>query len=275
MESTDNVLEDTVAQNQSKNSEWNIQDMTANNRSQNVSEICASDVLAMSAKTSLSVLESLVRAAQQESQDKTPVQISQIVVVRIDKKQQSDNSVVRERCARCKKELTEEDLNAAKDEVSKSVPLHEPEQQEAAASAKSQAIKMGVLDESKRVFWNYFFLNDEEFRYIPIKEILKAAEEALLKRKKWKHCLAFETFKASLKAWNVKRHKNQHLEYLAEWYVGSYHKITPEEVKDDGTRDDELATHWRALVEESKGKEGNAISQLKYAIEKMKEKDKK
>jgi len=28
-------------------------------------------------------------------------------------------------------------------------------------------------------------------------------------------------------------------------------------------------------VEESKGKEGNAISQLKYAIEKMKEKDKK
>jgi hypothetical protein len=29
------------------------------------------------------------------------------------------------------------------------------------------------------------------------------------------------------------------------------------------------------LVEESKGKEGNAISQLKYAIEKMKEKDKK
>ena len=87
--------------------------------------------------------------------------------------------------------------------------------------------------------------------------------------------MAFETFNASLKAWNVKRQINQHLEYLAELYVGHYHKITLEEVKDDGTQDDELATHWRALVEESKGKEGNAISQPKYAIEKMKEKDKK
>ena len=74
---------------------------------------------------------------------------------------------------------------------------------------------------AKESFGITFYLNDEEFRYIPSKEILKAAEEALLKRKKWKHCLAFETFKASLKAWNVKRHKNQHLEYLAEWYVGS------------------------------------------------------
>ncbi len=118
--------------------------------------------------------------------------------------------MVRERCARCKKELTEEDLNAAKDEIPKSAPQHEPEQQAAATSAKSQAIKMGVLDESKRVFWNYFFPNDKDFRYIPSKEILKAAEEALLKRKKWKHCLAFETFKASLKAWNVKRQRNQH-----------------------------------------------------------------
>jgi hypothetical protein len=42
---------------------------------------------------------------------------------------------------------------------------------------------MGVLDESKSVFWNYSFPNDEEFRYIPSKEVLKAAEEALLKRK--------------------------------------------------------------------------------------------
>ncbi len=124
---------------------------------------------------------------------------------------------------------------------------------------------------AKESFGITFYLNDEEFRCIPSKEIFKAAEEALLKRKKWKHRLAFETFKASLKAWNVKRQRNQHLEYLAELYVGRYHKITLEEVKDDGTKDDELATHWRALVEESKGKEGNAISQLKYAIEKMNE----
>jgi hypothetical protein len=84
MESSDNVLEDTVAQKQSKNSEWNIQDMTANNRSQNVSEICASDVLTVPAEANLFVFESPVRAAQQESHDKTPVQIPQIVVVRID-----------------------------------------------------------------------------------------------------------------------------------------------------------------------------------------------
>ncbi len=56
MESADNVLEDTVAQNQSKNSEGNIPDLTANNNSQKVSEICASDVLAMPAETNLSVL---------------------------------------------------------------------------------------------------------------------------------------------------------------------------------------------------------------------------
>ncbi len=77
---------------------------------------------------------------------------------------------------------------------------------------------------AKESFGITFYLNDEEFRYIPSKEILKAAEEALLKRKKWKHHLAFETFKASLKAWNVKRQGNQHLEYLAELYVGHYHK---------------------------------------------------
>ncbi len=58
---------------------------------------------------------------------------------------------------------------------------------------------------AKECFGITFYLNDEEFRYIPSKEILKAAEEALLKRKNWKHRLAFETFKASLKAWNVKR----------------------------------------------------------------------
>ncbi len=63
---------------------------------------------------------------------------------------------------------------------------------------------------------------------------------------------------------------------ISGWIVcWALQKITLEEVKDDGTQDDELATHWRALVEESKGKEGNAISQLKYAIEKMKGKDKK
>jgi hypothetical protein len=63
------------------------------------------------------------------------------------------------------------------------------------------------------------------------------------------------------------------LEYLAELYVGRYHKITLEEVKDEGTQDDELATHW-SLAEESKGNERNAIRRLKYAMEKMKEKAK-
>jgi hypothetical protein len=65
LESTEIVLEDIVAQNQSKNYEGNIQKLTENNRSQNISEICASDALAMPADASLSVLESPARKAGQ------------------------------------------------------------------------------------------------------------------------------------------------------------------------------------------------------------------